>query len=168
MSASLALDEWDTSQTLMERVESVLLDRDLPFDRPLEGEIITEMCREWCNIRLWLSWEPLCEVFMITASYETHIPKAEQPILLPLLTEINESMVMGHFEISQDDGALFFRCGQLVKDTTSLTSELLEALMDMAASECERFYPAFQSALCSKAASHDTVKLALMDPAGEA
>lgn len=167
MSATLALDHWDASQTLMERIESLLCDRNLPFDRPLDGEIITEVAGAWCNLRLWLSWEPLCEVFMITASYEQRIPATRRSVLQPLLSQINERMVMGHFEMACEDGTLFFRCGQLVKDTASLTPELLEALMDLAVCECERFYPAFQSALWNRQHDQASIELALMEPEGE-
>ncbi len=162
------LDESSIAINPIEQVEEVLISRELPFDRPLDDEIIAELSSGWCNFRLWLSWEPLCDVFMLTCAYDTKVPEARRDRVYPLLAQINERMVMGHFEISSDDGTLFYRYGQLVKDSKTLSADVVDELIDVANCECERFYPVFQTALWSPQSTDDAIKLALLQPVGEA
>ena len=56
----------------------------------------------------------------------------------------NEKLWLGHFDLWSDEGLPVFRHAVLFRDGTGASGELIEDLVDIAVSECERFYPAFQ------------------------
>lgn len=152
----------------IELAEEVMMHRDLPFDRPLEDELVAELAGHWCNYRLWMSWEESLGALVLTSSYDIKIPEQHRALLYPLVARINEHVLLGHFDISSEDGSVCFRYGQLVRDARGISLPLLEELIDITAAECERFYPAFQSVLWGGQNSEDALKLVLFVPAGEA
>lgn len=152
----------------IELAEEVMMHRDLPFDRPLEDELVAELAGHWCNYRLWMSWEESLGALVLTSSYDIKIPEQHRALLYPLVARINENVLLGHFDISSEDGSVCFRYGQLIRDARGISLPMLEELIDLAAAECERFYPAFQTVLWGGQNSEDALKLVLFVPAGEA
>ena len=152
----------------IELAEEVMMHRDLPFDRPLEDELVAELTGHWCNYRLWMSWEESLGAMVLTSSYDIKIPEQHRALLYPLVARINEHVLLGHFDICSEDGSICFRYGQLVRDSRGISQSMLEELIDLAAAECERFYPAFQTVLWGGQSSEDALKLVLFTPAGEA
>ncbi|MBY0355536.1 MAG: YbjN domain-containing protein [Rickettsiales bacterium] len=152
----------------IELAEEVMTHREVPFDRPLEDELVAELTGHWCNYRLWLSWEESLGALMLTSSYDIKIPEQHRALLYPLVARINENVLLGHFDISSEDGTVSYRYGQLATDSKAITQTLLEELIDIAAAECERFYPAFQTVLWGGQNSEDALKLVLFVHAGEA
>jgi len=53
-------------------------------------------------------------------------------------------------------------------DGTSASAEQLEDLVDIAVSECDRFYPAFQFVVWGGKDPTEAVELAILEPMGEA
>ena len=61
-----------------------------------------------------------------------------------------------------------FRHGMLLSGGATLAIEQVEDLIDIAISECERYYPAFQYVIWSGKKPDEAMRLALLDPQGEA
>lgn len=150
----------------IELAEEVMLHREVPFDRPLEDELVAELEGHWCNYRLWLSWEESLGALMLTSSYDIKIPEQHRMLLYPLVAKVNEHVLLGHFDISSVDGSIAYRNGQLLRDAKAITQAQVEELIDIAAAECERFYPAFQTVLWGGQNSEEALKLVLFEPAG--
>ena len=53
-------------------------------------------------------------------------------------------MLVGHFDLWSGDGVPVFRHANLLRGSTGASVEQLEDLLDIALTECERYYPAFQ------------------------
>jgi len=60
---------------------------------------------------------------------------------------VNEKLWLGHFDLSGDDGVIMYRHAQLFRGAQGCAPEQLEDLLDIAITECNRFFPAFQSVL---------------------
>jgi hypothetical protein len=56
----------------------------------------------------------------------------------------------------------------LMRGLSSVTSEQIEDLVDIAVSECERFYPAFQLVVWGGKPPDEAMAAAMIDPIGEA
>lgn len=152
----------------IELAEEVMTLREMPFDRTLEDELVAELTGHWCNYRLWLSWEESLGALVLTSSYDLKIPEEHRALLYPLVARINEHVLLGHFDISSEDGSICYRYGQLATDAKAITQTLLEDLIDIASAECERFYPAFQTVLWGGKNSEYALQLVLRAPEGEA
>jgi hypothetical protein len=61
-----------------------------------------------------------------------------------------------------------FRHTLLLRGCSGISVEQLEDMVDIASSECERFYPAFQYLLWGGHSPKDAISAALLDTVGEA
>ena len=59
----------------------------------------------------------------------------------------NDKLWIGHFGIDSDDGMPVFRHAVLLRGAPGASAESLEDMVDIAITECERFFPAFQFVL---------------------
>jgi hypothetical protein len=81
---------------------------------------------------------------------------------------VNEKMWLGHFDLWSEDGLPIFRHAMLLRGTQGATAEQIEDLVNVALSESERFYPAFQFVIWGGKPPEEAVAAALIDPVGEA
>lgn len=166
MTALLATTPTPVSNPL-DLVESVAVARDFAFDRPLEEELVAEMDGNWCHYRLWFTWNETMGTLTFACAFEHKIPLASRARIYPLLAAINERVWLGHFDLSSEDGTIAFRHAFLLRGAL-LGAEQVEDLLDLAHSECERFYPAFQSVLWGGKSADEALALSLFDTVGEA
>jgi hypothetical protein len=61
-----------------------------------------------------------------------------------------------------------FRHAILLRGALGASVEQLEDLVDMALTECERFYPAFQLVIWGGKTAEEAVTAAMIEPMGEA
>lgn len=148
--------------------ERIITERDWAFDRPIEDELVAEVSGTWCNFRIWFTWQPDLGAMMFSCAYDMKIPKCHHPTVYPLLTRINERMWIGHFDLCSEDGGVTFRQSTLLKGGGSLSQGQIEELMDIAITECERFYPAFQAVVWAGQKPEEALRFAMFETFGEA
>lgn len=156
-----------SSANPLDLAEQVLLDRDWAFDRPETRELLADYTGSWCNYRLSLSWHECFGALTLSCVMDTKVAPKMAAKLYPLLAKVNEKMWLGHFEVPEvENGSVTFRYAMMARN--GVTPEILEDLLDIAITECERFYPAFQSILWGDKSADDVLKIALMETVGEA
>ena len=168
MSAVQLADFDIASKNPLDLAEQLIIDRDWLCDRPVEEELIAEVQGSLCNFRIWFAWQPDLNALMFTCAYDMKIAPQARSKIHPLLAAINERMWLGHFDIGLDDGVIMFRHALLLSGNGSASPEQLEDLMDIAITECNRFYPAFQSVLWGGNTVEQALEIALLDTVGEA
>jgi hypothetical protein len=148
--------------------ESVIMDRDWVFDRPAEGELIADVNGTWCNYRIWFTWQEDCRGLTLSCALESKFPKQLTPKIHSLVSLVNEKMWLGHFVVSSEDSMLVFRHSLLLREGAGTSAEHLQALLDIAIEECERFYPAFQSVVWGGKAPAEALEFAMFETVAEA
>ncbi len=88
--------------------------------------------------------------------------------LYELLALANEKLWIGHFGMDSDDGMPLFRHSVLLRGARGASAESLEDMVDIAITECERFYPAFQFVLWGGKTPADALAAAMLECVGEA
>ena len=73
-----------------------------------------------------------------------------------------------HFGMDSDDGMPLFRHSVLLCGAPGASAESLEDMVDIAITECERFYPAFQFVLWGGKPPAEALQAAMLECAGEA
>lgn len=166
------MDEFNSMAELggnpLDMAEQIIIDRDWAFDRPAEGELVTEVAGVWCNYRIWMQWDEEAGVLSFSCALDTKLPKHVHSRIWPLLAAANEKLWVGHFALQSVDGALAFRHAQLLKGGAAMPPEAIDHLLDLAVQECERFYPAFQSVVWGGRSVEEAMSLALFETMGEA
>ena len=166
--ASLLVEQSCLVVNPLDLAEQIVTSRDWAFDRPLDDELVAEVAGQWCNYRIWFSWQPELEALMFSCAYDIKIPAAQITRVTPLILMINERLWLGHFDLCADDGAVTFRQSVILKGVHGVPAEQLEVLMDIALEECERFYPAFQSVIWAGQSPQDAIKFAVFETFGQA
>ena len=95
------------------------------------------------------------------------IPDGKASPVHGLLANINERLLIGHFELWSEDGMPVFRHAVLSREAGA-DLEILEAIVDIALSECERYYPAFQFVVWGGRKPDEALSMAVLETVGEA
>jgi hypothetical protein len=167
MSARAQLSEIVRSNPL-DLVEEIVSAHDWPFDRCSNDEIVVDVAGQWCDHHLHFAWLADLSAMHFSCALDMKIPKPKRGSIHALLSLINEKLWLGHFDVSEDDGLPIFRHTTLLRGASGPTVEQLEDLVDIAITECERFYPAFQFVVWGGKTPHDAIRSALLDTVGEA
>jgi hypothetical protein len=149
-------------------VEEIVLANEWPHDRASDEEMVVEITGRWCDYRLLFVWQEEISAMHFSCSFDMKVPKARRAAVYELLAIVNEKMWLGHFDICSDTNLPMFRHAILLRGAQGASVEQLEDLVDMALTECERFYPAFQLVIWGGKTPEEAVTSAMIEPMGEA
>lgn len=152
----------------LDAVEDVMIGRDLNFDRPVEEEIVGEISSLWGTLKLWYRWEETLGLLVFSCAMEGKIAPLQRTKIYPLLAAINEKIWLGHFDFASEEGAVIFRHSLMLRKSDELFLEQIENLLEIATTECDRFYPALQAVVWGNQLPEDALNLAMFETAGEA
>ncbi len=168
MTLTAAYQDKDVQANPMDMVEQVVTANDWVFDRRNDEELAAEVPGQWCNYSLYFAWREDMGAMHFTCAFDMKVPEAKRAPIYELLATINEKLWLGHFGLWDDDGIPMFRHTSLLHGGAGLSPEQLEDLVDLAVSECERFYPAFQFVIWGGKSAREAVAASLLDTVGEA
>src|SRR5438094_10679091 len=115
-----------------------------------------------------LSWRGDVEGRHVAGAYEVRIRTERHNDIHILLALINEKMWLGHFDLWTDEGLPMFRLAIPLRGTSGLMPEQLNDLVEVAISQSERFYPAFQYVLWAGKSPTDALTASILETVGEA
>lgn len=168
MTLTAAYQDEDVQANPMDMVEQVVTANDWAFDRRNDEELAAEVPGQWCNYSLYFAWREDMGAMHFTCAFDMKVPEAKRAPIYELLATINEKLWLGHFGLWDDDGIPMFRHTSLLRGGAGLSPEQLEDLVELAVSECERFYPAFQFVIWGGKSAREAVAASLLDTVGEA
>ncbi len=150
----------------LDRIEEMVSANDWPFDRANEQELMVGINGGWCPYQLWFGWRDDPGVLQFYCGFDMKVPEAKQSNVCALLARINEAIWMGHFAVNFADGTVMFRHAQVLFPDAAAAP--YETLIDLALTECERYYPAFQFVIWGGKPAAEAIAAALLDTQGEA
>ncbi|MBE7211581.1 MAG: YbjN domain-containing protein [Gluconacetobacter diazotrophicus] len=149
-------------------MEQIVGGYDWSFDRRTDTEMAAEAPGKWCDYGLYFSWSREISAMHFTCAFDLKVPPARRRALFELLALANEKLWIGHFGMDPDDGMPLFRHAVLLRGAPGASVESLEDMVDIALTECERFYPAFQFVLWGGKSPAEALEGAMLDCVGEA
>ncbi|WP_419728614.1 YbjN domain-containing protein [Lichenicola sp.] len=152
----------------LDLMEQIVGGYEWAFDRRTDNEMAAEAPGKWCDYGLYFSWSREISAMHFTCAFDLKVPSTQRRALFELLALANERLWIGHFGMDPDDGMPLFRHSVLLRGTPSASVESLEDMVDIAMTECERFYPAFQFVLWGGKTPTDALECAMLECAGEA
>jgi hypothetical protein len=158
----------DSTGNPLDLVEEIVSSNEWAFDRPSERDLVVEFSGNWCDYRLYFNWVEAISAMQFSCVLDMKVPKEKNGGVNGLLSLINDRLWLGHFTITADQGLLAFRHAVLLRGMRGASVEQLEDLVDIALSEAERFYPAFQFVIWGGKEPHEAIEVALLDTVGEA
>lgn len=157
----------NTSANPLDMIEQFLSVKDWVFDRRGEDEMVVEVPSQWCTLGLFLAWsEELCALHL-SCAFDMRVPDGRRAAVFELLAHLNERLWLGHFALWTEEGSPMFRHTVLLGDRRIAPEEARD-LMEIAVSECDRFYPAFQFVIWGGKSPAEAIAAAMLDTVGEA
>jgi hypothetical protein len=167
MSAQISHHE-DSASNPLDVMEQIVAAYDWNFDRRSEAEMAAEAPGKWCDYGLYFCWSNEISAMHFTCAFDIKVPEKQRAALYELLALANEHLWIGHFGIDQEDGMPVFRHAVLLRGAPGASAESLEDMIDIAITECERFYPAFQFVLWGGKSPAEALQAAMLECVGEA
>lgn len=149
-------------------VEQFVTANDWAFDRRSDEELAAEVPGKWCNYSLYFAWREDMGAMHFTCAFDMKVPDPKRAAICDLLAIVNEKLWLGHFGLWEDESVPMFRHTSLLRSGAALAPEQIEDLVDIAVSECERFYPSFQFVIWGGKSARDAVAASLLETMGEA
>ena len=167
MTHSVAYSE-EAPANPLDLVEQLVAANDWPFDRRSDDELAVEVPGHWSNYNLYFAWREDFAALHLSCALDMKVATAKRMSIHELLAIINEKLWLGHFGLWAEDGVPMFRHSLLMRGGTATDPEVIEDLVDIALTECERFYPAFQFVIWGGKSAQEAVAASLLDTVGEA
>ena len=158
----------DTASNPLDIMEQIVIANDWAFDRRSDSEMAAEAPGRWCDYGLYFCWSHEISAMHFTCALEMKVPEKRRRALYELLALANERLWIGHFGMEADDGMPVFRHAMLLRGAQGASAESLEDMVDIAITECERFFPAFQFVLWGGKTPQDALAAAMLECVGEA
>jgi hypothetical protein len=158
----------DAAANPLDIMEQIITANDWAVDRRSDSEMAAEAPGRWCDYGLYFCWSHEISAMHFTCAFDLKVPEKRRGALYELLALANERLWIGHFGMESDDGMPVFRHAVLLRGAPGASTESLEDMVDIAISECERFFPAFQFVLWGGKTPQDALAAAMLECVGEA
>jgi len=165
---SLSLQTQTPAKNPLDVLEQIATNNEWLVDRRSHAEMAAEAPGKWCDYGLYFAWSAEISAMHFTCTFDLKVPTPRRSALYELLALANERLWIGHFGMDSDDGMPLFRHSVLLRGAPGASSESLEDMVDIAITECERFYPAFQFVLWGGKTPAEALEAAMLECAGEA
>ncbi len=152
----------------LEIVEQFVSANDWPFERRNDDEMAVEVPGQWCDYSLYFAWRPEVGAMHFTCAFNLKVVGAKKPAIYELMAHLNDKLWLGHFGLWTDESVPLFRHSVLMRGPAGTSVEEVEDLVDIALTECERFYPAFQYVIWGGKSPSEAIAAAMFDTVGEA
>jgi hypothetical protein len=167
--ASLSVDVDPASENPLDVVEQIVQANDWPFERASDQDLSTSIVGAWCEYHIHFSWSSVHQALHLMCNFDARVPEDRLKDAYEILALINAQMWFGHFDLMAEDRVLLYRQGALFPGLEWVkASQQCEQMIELAISECERFYPAFQFVVWGGKSAEEALTAAMLDPVGEA
>jgi hypothetical protein len=166
---SLAVSfETSTVANPLDLVEQVISANDWAFDRRSDSEMAAEAPGKWCDYGLYFCWSHEISVMHFSCAFDLKAPEKRRAALYELLALANDLLWSGRLGCVPVAGMPIFRHSVLLRGAPSASAESIEDMVDIAITECERFFPAFQFVLWGGKSPEEALAAAMLECVGEA
>ncbi len=138
------------------------------FERATDNELIVELAGRWCHYRMFFVWQREIGALQFSCQFDMKVPEAKRGEVNDLLAMLNSRLWLGHFDLEVQENTPLFRYTILTRGDRMPKVEVLEDLVEIALTECERFYPAFQFVIWGGKRASEAVAASMIEVAGQA
>ncbi|HZD25658.1 MAG TPA: YbjN domain-containing protein [Alphaproteobacteria bacterium] len=163
-----SLDDLLGAGNPLDVIEEIVSSHQWAFDRQGDEELSVSVAGSWCDFHLGFSFSPSQGGLQVACAYDMRVPERRKAEVFALLAQINERMWLGHFDLWSEEAIPMFRHAILTRGGGVPNPDQMEEMIQIAISECERFYPAFQFVIWGGKTPDEAIAAAMLETAGEA
>lgn len=165
---TVTFESIDAGFNPLDSVEELVAANQWTFDRVTDTQMVVDIQGRWCDYRLFFMWNEENSGMQFACQFDMKVPDARRPALNELLVSMNERLWLGHFDICSTEHTPLFRYTMLLRGVPMVSLEQLEDLVEIALSECERYFPAVQFVIWGGKTAEEAIAAAVLDTVGEA
>lgn len=152
----------------LDLLEDIVSANEWMFDRSGDDELIVELAGRWCHYRMFFVWQREIGALQFSCQFDMKVHEAKRGDVNGLLALLNNRLWLGHFDVEQQYYSPLFRYTILARGGRMPGVEQLEDLVEIALTECERFYPAFQFVIWGGKKPAEALAASMIEVAGQA
>lgn len=152
----------------LEIMEQIAAAHEWVFARPSDYELAFDLTGNWCDYRVLAAWNDDAWALHFNCAFDIRIPEAKLGQVIDLLALINPRLSVGHFDLWSEERFPVYRHAVLLRGVRGASVEQLEDLIEIAFTECERFFPAFQFVIWAGKSPREALTASLFETVGEA
>jgi hypothetical protein len=149
-------------------IEQIVSTNEWAFERRNDAEMAAEAPGQWSDYGLYFNWSQEISAMHFTCAFDMKVPEKRRADFYKLLALANTHLWIGHFGMDADDGMPVFRHAVLLRGAPGASLESMEDMVDIAITECERFFPAFQFVIAGGKSPDEALRAAMLECVGEA
>lgn len=166
--SQIKLENTHKAKNPIDVIEEVVLANGWEYDIDENRNIHVEIGGNWCDYQLSYGLNDAGNIIYLSCALDIKVTKRSSHEIYKLLTDINQKLALGHFEVWMEDGWPIFRHSILISNNNTLCKSQIEEISLIALEECERFYPAFQFLLWDNKNAEDSLQNLMLHTQGEA
>lgn len=168
----VTFDSTPGSTNPLDMIEEAVFGDEWPCERTADDELLVTVKGNWCDYQIAITWRDDMGTLHLACAFDAGLPKnglgpERTAELYVLAGKINEQLLLGHFDMWQEESSIVFRQGVLVHGGAT-GPEQWECLLHIAVETCERYYPAFQFVLWGGKSAQNALDAAMVETVGEA
>ena len=148
-------------------VERVAALNEWAFERAGDDEITISMTGRWTAYQAAFTWMDDIEALHLACAFDLKVPERRRTEVLALISQVNEQLWLGHFDVWIQEGLIMFRHGLMLNGALA-TNGQCEAMLKAALEACERYYQAFQFVVWAGKESRDALASTMFETEGRA
>ncbi len=166
----MALSEHELQDDLhpIDIVENLASHHDWDFDRIADDQIAMAVEGQWRTYSLTLAWSDYDETLRLVCSFEMEPPEAKVTQLYELINHMNDQCWAGAFSYWPEHKLMLYRYGLVLSGGQMATPEQVDAIVQAAVSNCERYYPAIQLMVWGERPAKEAMQVAIAEAYGRA
>jgi hypothetical protein len=149
-------------------VEHLAAVKDWSFDRSGDDEIAISISGRWTDYHLSFTWMDEIESLHLACAFDCRVPERRRAEVQSMISQVNEQLWIGHFDLWSKDGVIMFRHSLMLPDGLEPSRRQCELAMEAALDACERYYQAFQFVVWAGKSAREAIDTAMFETAGEA
>jgi hypothetical protein len=149
-------------------VEDIAASNNWPFERSGEDELTIASKGRWTDYQLSFTWMGEIEALHLACAFDIKVAEPRVNEVMRLLSLINEKLLMGHFDLWQQEGAIMYRQSLLLAGGAEPTSRQVEVLLAAALEACETYFQAFQFVVWSGVSARESLESVVFETVGRA
>ncbi|GKX33442.1 MAG: hypothetical protein MnENMB40S_10600 [Rhizobiaceae bacterium MnEN-MB40S] len=152
----------------VDMIEVVATSNEWSFERSGEDEIAMTIEGRWSDYHISFSWMEDYEALHLACAFDINVPDNRVNEVVKLLFEVNGQVLMGHFDLWQQENVIIFRQSLLLAGGAEPTNAQVEVLLSSALETCELYFQAFQFVIWSGMDAKAAVDTVMFETVGEA
>ena len=152
----------------VDMIEFVAASNEWSFERSGEDEIAMTIEGKWSDYHISFSWMEEFEALHLACAFDMKVAPSRTLEVIRLLSLVNSQVLMGHFDLWEQEDVVIFRQSLLLAGGAEPTNQQVEVLLSSALETCEIYFQAFQFVVWSGMEAKSALETVLFETVGEA